>query len=86
MIRHRSQTMPQDCQSDLDIGNKKLGDRRIHAQGNCHPVRLEFLPRVQECGRIFARRLHIFAQFFRQPPQRHYRNRLKYLRVRVFER
>jgi hypothetical protein len=72
---------PQNCQSDLDVGDKKFGDGRVRIHRNCHAVRLKFLPGVQESSRFFSRRFHILLNFFTQLAKWHNGNRQESLGV-----
>jgi hypothetical protein len=71
----------QNCQSDPDVGDKKFSDGRVRIHRDCHPVRLKFLPRVQESSRFFSRRFHVLLNFFTQLAQWHSGNRLESLGV-----
>jgi hypothetical protein len=78
--------MAHDCQSDLDVRDKKFGNAGIHIHRNCHSIGLQLLPRVQKGQRLFPRSLHILLKFIAQLTQRHQRNNAKCFGVSVLQR
>lgn len=86
MIRLLRETMAQNCQSDLDVRNKKFRNGRVHIHGNGDAVRFQLLPSIQERQMFLARRPHIFLQFRSHLFKRQQRDFVKSCIVRMFER